>query len=191
MDAPSRLAPALSTFTLTKGDGRVYSIRTVEVAHHDPTLIKTVVDIDLMTYSEQTFSRYTAGLMLRHGRTFLLTAEEVPIGTCQCIRSWERPTEAMMFSMAIRPGWRGRGLGTRFLTGVLDALRRQGIRSVTLMVAAGNKAGMAIYRRSFGFEVVQELPNEFGNGEVQLLMRKELNADAPVRPLPPAPRSDE
>jgi len=190
MEIPQTLP--LSTFTLTRGDGLVYTIRTVEVGHHDPALIKTVVEIDLMTYSEQTFSRYTAGLMLRNGRTFLLTADDVSIGTCQCIRSWERPNEAVMFSMAIRPGWRGRGLGTRFLRGVLDALRRQGIRSVVLLVDEQNKAGIAIYQRRFGFEVVAELPNEFGNVTTQLMMRKQLADDVPVRPLPPpAQGSDE
>jgi N-alpha-acetyltransferase 50 len=162
----------------------VYAIRTVEVGRHDTALIKTIVDIDLMTYSEQTYSRYTAGLMLRHGRNFLLTADDVPIGTCQCIRSWERPNEVVLFSMAIRPGWRGRGLGTRFMTGVLEALARQGIRSVVLMVDAENRAGIAIYSRKFAFETVEELPNEFGNGVTQLLMRRKLTDEAAVRSLP-------
>ena len=183
MEAPPLPARPLSTFTLTRGDGRVYAIRTVEVGRHDPSLIKTIVDIDLMTYSEQTYSRYTAGLMLRHGRNYLLTADDVPIGTCQCIRRWERPNEVVLFSMAIRPGWRGRGLGTRFMHGVMDALQRQGMRSVVLMVNAENKPGIAIYQRKFGFETVEELPDEFGNGVTQLLMRRTLTDEPLVRPI--------
>ena len=155
-------------------DGTTYRIETREVKEHDPDLIKTVVDIDLMTWSEQTFSRYTAALMLRHGRTFLLLADEVPIGTCQVIRSWDRPTEAVLFSVSIRPGWRGRGLGTRFLTDVFDALEASGMRSVVLSVDASNDHGRSIYERRFGFTRVGLLHNEYGKRTDEVMLRKIL-----------------
>ncbi len=39
------------------------------------------------------------------------------------MRCWDRPNEAMILSMGIRPGWRGRGLGQRFVQQVLGRLR--------------------------------------------------------------------
>lgn len=162
-------------YSLAGQDGRTYRIQTREVSEHDPELIKTVVDIDLMTWSEQTFSRYTAALMLRHGRTFLLVADDVPVGTCQAIRSWERPTEAVLFSISIRPGWRGRGLGTRFLEDVFSALERSGVRSVVLSVDVKNDHGLRIYESRFGFTRVGLLENEYGKKTDEIMLRKVLN----------------
>ena len=161
-------------FSLSPKGGPTYEIKTVEITEHDPKLIKTIIDIDLMTYSAATFSHHTAGLILRYGRGFLLTANDSVIGTCQCIRSWERASEAILFSMAIRPGWRGRGLGTRFMQGVLEALRENGVRSVVLHVDAGNTGGIHIYEQKFGFEILEELDNEYGRGGTQVKMRRML-----------------
>ena len=172
-------------YSLSGKDGQTYRIETREITAHDPSLIKTVVDIDLMTWSEQTFSRYTAALMLRYGRTFVLLADNVPIGTCQCIRSWERPSEAVLFSISIRPGWRGRGLGTRFMQDVFDALTHAGIRTCVLSVTADNPQGVDKYQELFGFQVVETLPNEYGKRQDEVLMRKVLQPDlVPVRELP-------
>jgi ribosomal protein S18 acetylase RimI-like enzyme len=173
-------------YSVAGRDGQVHRLRTVEVTQHDAALIKTVVDIDLMTWSEQTFSRYTAGLMLRYGRTFLLLADDVPIGTCQCVRTWERPSEAVLFTISIRPGWRGRGLGTSFVQQVCDALARSGTRSVVLHVDASNHHGIRIYEDRFGFSVAATLVNEYGNGRDQVLLRKILQSpDTPALRLEP------
>ena len=76
-------------------------IRVLPLDACDPASISQIVNIDLMTFSEPTWSRSTAGLMIRQGRTFLMTRGPVVIGTCQCLRSWERPQEAVLFMMAI------------------------------------------------------------------------------------------
>ena len=69
---------------------RFFDITVEEVREHNPQLISAVVEIDLMTFSEVTWSRYTAGLMLRHGRTFLLrpTVRVAPVN----LRSWAEPS---------------------------------------------------------------------------------------------------
>jgi len=160
-----------------------HGFKVVEVGAHDPDLIAKVIEIDLTTFSEPTWSRYTAGLMLRHGRTFLLMEGGVIVGTCQVIRSWDRPSEAVLFSMAIRPGYRNRGVGTLFLRGVLESLRSSGVRSVVLEVDPSNRAAMKVYTEKFGFHPVSELEDEYGPGQHRLQMRKLLQDDA-LRQLP-------
>ena len=166
--------------SLTGHGNQSYEIRVIEVVEHDPTLINTMVDIDLMTFSEPTWSRYTAGLMLRHGRTFLLFSEQTPIGTCQCMRSWEDPTQAVLFSMAIRPGWRGQGLGTFFLQEVLDALATAGCKSVVLEVDPRSAWAIRLYEEKFGFEQVAECEDEYGPGHSRVHMRLDLKPPGPV-----------
>ncbi|MCB9745551.1 MAG: GNAT family N-acetyltransferase [Alphaproteobacteria bacterium] len=179
-------------FSLAGESGRTYTISTQEVTGYQPDLTKTILEIDLMTFSEPTWSRATADLVLRHGRTWLLKADTWVIGTCHCLRSWERPSEVVLFSMAIRPGWRGRGLGTRFFQGVLDDLKRTGIRAVTLEVESHRRAAVHVYETRFGFEVVgpREVPTVQRNRYAppdKLEMRLEL-ADgnlAEVTEFPP------
>ena len=156
---------------------RSFEITVEEIREHNPQLIAAVVDIDLMTFSEVTWSRYTAGLMLRHGRTFLLKADGAIIGTCQLIRSWTSPNEAVLFSMSIRPGWRGRGLGTFFLQEVTDALIQSQVQSLVLEVDPRNEAAIRLYEQKFGFKREQICHEEYGKGQDRLHMRKDLTCE--------------
>jgi ribosomal protein S18 acetylase RimI-like enzyme len=176
--------------TLSRHGGQAYEIQISEISEHDPSLISTLLDIDLMTFSEPTWSRYTAGLMLRHGRTYVMFADDVPIGTCQCIRSWESPWEVVLFSMAIRPGWRGQGLGTHFLDVVLKALENSGARSVVLEVDPKSTAAISLYEEKFGFTVVAECIGEYGPGHDRVHMRRPLTA-SPVAEVAEFPMSDD
>jgi ribosomal protein S18 acetylase RimI-like enzyme len=179
--------------TLSRHGGQAYEVQVSEISTHDPSLIRTLLDIDLMTFSEPTWSRYTAGLMLRHGRTYVLFADEIPIGTCQCIRSWDSPWEVVLFSMAIRPGWRGQGLGTHFLEVVLKALENSGARSVVLEVDPKSTAAIRLYEEKFGFSVVAECIGEYGPGHDRVHMRRPLTASpvAEVAEVAEFPMSDE
>lgn len=165
-------------FSLAGKTGKTYTIHIHEVSGYDPALIRTIIEIDLMTYSEPTWSRATANLVLRYGHTWLLMADDMCIGTCHFLRSWETPDEAVLFSMAIRPGWRGRGLGKRFLQGVLAELPKLGLRSIVLEVDANNRHAIQLYENNFGFRVVGTNQTadavNAGAGTPKLTMRVEL-----------------
>ena len=153
--------------TLSRHGGQAYEIQVSEISEHDPSLISTLVDIDLMTFSEPTWSRYTAGLMLRHGRSYVLFADEVPIGTCQCIRSWESPWEV-----------------------VLKALENSGARSVVLEVDPKSTAAIRLYEEKFGFTAVAECIGEYGPGHDRVHMRRPLTA-SPVAEVAEFPMPDD
>lgn len=169
----------MESFRIDGDESRNFRIRVDEVQEVDDALVRTLIDIDLQTFAESTFSPYTAAAFLRNGRVFLLCADEVVIGTCVCIRCWDRPNEAMILSMGIRPGWRGRGLGQRFVSGVLDKLRARGLRSVSLLVGEDNRRAVKVYR-DVGFQVVGKGPSDPRGGETLLMLRKRLRDDAPV-----------
>jgi len=162
--------------SLASKGGRIYDVRCNEVTAPDPTLIRTITEIDLLTFSEPTFSRYTAGLLLRHGRTFLLQAEDLVIGTCQCLRSWAAPEEAVLFCMALRPGWRGQGLGRYFVTQVLQGLAASGIESVVLEVDPADRRAIHLYEEIFGFSTFAQVEDQYGRGKGKVHMRLTLAA---------------
>lgn len=165
----------------TTGEGYELVIREVDA--HDPSLVPVLTDLDLLSFFEPTFSRFTLGAILRYGRVYTISANELVIGACHCIRSFEDPEEVVIFNMALRPGWRGNGLGTRLLHGVLSRLKARGARSVALMVAATNHRAIAVYRTKFGFSHIATFPNEYNNGVEYLLMRLPLSGEIP-HPFP-------
>jgi len=169
----------MERFQIEIDSERSYVIRVDEADGPTDELVRVLIDIDLQTFSESTFSTYTAAAFLRQGRVYLLRADESVIGTCVLIRCWDRPNEVMVLSMGIRPGWRGRGLGQRFLQGVLERLKAQGIRAVTLMVGDDDRRAIKVYE-DVGFQQVQTALSDSRTGETLLMMRLQLQEDAPV-----------
>ena len=163
--------------------GRQVSFEIEEVVEFDDALVRTLIDIDLQTFSEPTFSNFTAAVLLQAGRVFLLKADNVVIGTCVNLRSWERPNEVTLLSMGIRPGWRGRGLGQAFLVGVIERMSAMGIRAVSLHVGDDNRRAMRVYR-DCGFEPVGEPLTDPRTGDCLVRMRKQLQSDDPVLEFP-------
>ncbi len=176
----------MESFRIDGNSARDYIIRVEEVFDLSPDLVKTLLDIDLQTFAESTFSQYTAAAFLKFGRVYLLRADEVVIGTCVCFRSWDRPNEVLLMSMAIRPGWRGRGLGQRFVTGVLERLKARGIRSVSLLVGSDNRRALKVYT-DVGFRAIEERDVDPQNGDVLVVMRAVLQEDSAVIELPSTP----
>lgn len=107
--------------------------------------VRTLIDIDLQTFSEPTFSHYTAAAFLQSGHVYTLSVDSGVIGTCVFMRCWERPGDANLLSMGILPGFRGQGLGQRFLIEVLEHLRERSLMGVTLMVADDNRRARKVY----------------------------------------------
>jgi ribosomal protein S18 acetylase RimI-like enzyme len=173
----------MESFRIDGNGAHDYAIRVEEVGAMSPELVGVLLDIDLQTFAESTFSSYTASAFLKFGRVFLLRADDIVIGTCVCLRSWERPNEVLLLSMGIRPGWRGRGLGQRFVKGVLDRLRARGIRSVSLLVEADNRRALKVYA-DVGFVPVDERTIDPMTGDVMVTMRATLIEEDPIIGIP-------
>lgn len=166
-------------FRIDGKEGRSFLIR-VEDAEGDPAEItRILLDIDLQTFSESTFSTYTAAAFLQNGHVFVLRADNVIIGTAVLMRCWDRPNEVLLLSMGIRPGWRGRGLGQSFLHGVLERLQKRGLRAISLLVGAENRRAIRVYQ-DVGFEIIDTAYEDPRTGESFLRMRLQLQDEAPV-----------
>ncbi|MEN0065871.1 MAG: GNAT family N-acetyltransferase [Myxococcota bacterium] len=164
----------MDSFQIDEQSERAYAIRLEEVVDVSADLVQTLIEIDLQTFAESTFSPYTAAAFLKAGRVFLLRANDQIIGTCVCLRSWDRTNEATILSMGLRPGWRGQGLGQHFVQSVLDRLQERGIRSCCLLVGRENRRALKLYEE-VGFEHVGESEVDAQNQDVLLLLRIQLS----------------
>lgn len=63
-----------------------------------------------------------------------------------------RGDEARLAAFAVRPAWRGKGMGRRLMTPLMASLRKQGVRRMWLEVIRENYAAVALYQ-SLGFVV--------------------------------------
>lgn len=173
-------------FEMDRRDDQEICFSVEEVERFDAAVVRTLIEIDLQTFAESTFSPYTAAVLLRNGRVYLLKADDAVIGTCVCMRAWERPNESHILSMGIRPGWRGQGLGQRFVQAVLQFMRSRGMRSVSLLVGSDNRRAIRVYT-DVGFETVGQ-QDGYADGDL-VVMRAQLQIEDQAK-LIELPRSE-
>ena len=162
---------------------RSWSVRVVQVTEYDPSLVPLMLEMDLLTHSRPNFTRHTARTLVQHGLVFLLKADDLMIGACQCIRAWNNPNELILFNMAVRPGWRGHGLGSFFMRELLRQIEEQGIDSILLEVDETYEVALRLYQ-GFGFEIVERYEDEYGGGRGYFRMRKALFSNEPTVEIP-------
>jgi ribosomal protein S18 acetylase RimI-like enzyme len=162
----------MKRFSLVRGARETeHALYVREVVEHEPAQVRHAVEIDLETYSQPTVTRFSIGSMMRHGRLFLLEADGVVIGTCQCMRSWNNPSEVALVNQAIRSGWRGFGLGSWFLEQLLHILGEHGVRSVVVHVGCDNQRAIHLFENKFDFVPVSGCELEYGPGHGRIMMR--------------------
>jgi len=157
--------------------GRSARVALVRADKVDDHLVETIVEIDLASFVETTISRAVAEVLLHHGTVYLLEVDGDVVGSCLCLRDWHAPSEVVLASVGLLPGWRGRGLGQRLVMWTADALAADGVAAVQLHVGSHNKRAIALYREA-GFEVADEGARDPITGERALVLRKSLTAGA-------------
>lgn len=80
---------------------------------------------------------------------------------------------AKIYSMAVLPGLRHKGIGSLLLRHFEAKAREDKCRSITLEVRKTNRSARSLYER-FGYEVEEVLPNYYAPGSDGLRMRKLL-----------------
>jgi [ribosomal protein S18]-alanine N-acetyltransferase len=83
---------------------------------------------------------------------------------------WLVVDEVHISTLAVRPDWRSRGVGTVLLAGMLRQAAGLGATSATLEVRTGNQAAQVLYRK-FGFQIAGRRKGYYkDNSEDALLM---------------------
>lgn len=165
----------LAELRIVDGSGETHLITVERARRGDPMVARAVLEIDLQTFTDATYAEPTAMAVAHHAAVYLLRRTGRPIGACVCLRDFDHPDEALVLSMGILPGWRGRGLGQALLGVVLDHLITEGIRAVVLHVGARNQRALKVYE-DVGFFPVGEEGDADLLGERRLILRADLMA---------------
>ncbi len=86
--------------------------------------------------------------------------------TCRGLVGW-------LYSLAIDPAWRRRGLARKLLDHCISLAKKMGAYAVVLQVGRRNIAAIKLYE-SAGFRCAGDLPDYYGPNRHGLKMRKEL-----------------
>jgi ribosomal protein S18 acetylase RimI-like enzyme len=97
---------------------------------------------------------------LRDHAQFVVVLAGQPVGMVAAYQ--ESAETAYVYSLWLDPAARGRGLGRRLVTAVLNWARRRGVRTATLRMAPDNAAARRVYE-GLGFT---EVPTGGSAGEV-------------------------
>jgi ribosomal protein S18 acetylase RimI-like enzyme len=135
----------------------------------DPGLVRSLLDIDIQSYAEATFSEHTAVTLSSHAAIFLLRTGNRCVGSCVFVRDFDQPEFAVMLAMGVLPGWRGRGLGEWLVERSLAELGRSGFAGVLLHVGARNQRAIKVYQEC-GFVLAQTLDDPTDPSDKQLVL---------------------
>ena len=134
----------------------------------------------LMTLEDDIFGEESVGEWfmvsnVHHGNVLVLLdlPSYRPVGIAILMRDWDDPDRCYLSDFGVKEGYRGRGLGTYFLGAVLEEVRDMNLKSVSLTVDVNNEAAIGLYRK-FGFEIVDERQNLYGEGRHRYLMDLEV-----------------
>jgi len=82
---------------------------------------------------------------------------------------WLVVDEAHICTLAVKPEWRGKGLGELILYSLLELALRLGAKIASLEVRVSNKVAQNLYRK-YGFEEVGKRKGYYSDGEDALIM---------------------
>jgi uncharacterized protein len=98
------------------------------------------------------------------------------------VRQHKKGISGRIYSLAVNPHCRGRGIGQKLLAAMITALAERGARRIYLQVEQLNEDAIKLYGRS-GFRSIGQLPNYYGPGKHGLHMMLEV----PARQVLPEP----
>lgn len=151
-------------------DGRIRPMSTADL----PRVMEIEYACYTMPWNETTFR----GLLRRSDADlFVLEADGVVAGYAVF---WSVLDQGELGNVAVSPEWRRRGFARRLLDAVTARARERRIREVFLEVRVSNLRAQHIYRR-YGFREVGRRRNYYMEPvEDALVMRKDLDPDAPT-----------
>lgn len=125
--------------------------------------------LEAASFEADRFPRRNLGRMLAGGRTVFLLAESGGMPSGYLALSFRRGSgTSRLYSLAIAPQARGKGVGAALITRAVEETARRGLRSVRLEVRQSNMAARTLYERC-GFTLRGRRESYYGDGEAALL----------------------
>lgn len=150
------------------------SFNVINIKNNDENKITRIKEIDRQAFGDAGLDEWFIVPFFRHGMVLALRYQKEIVGSAVFLRDWDSQNQAYLFSVAIDSGYRGQGLGTRFLKECFSIIKKEGIRHVELTVDPSNHQAIKVYKEKLGFKTIEQRENEYGEGEDRLVMELDL-----------------
>ena len=138
----------------------------------DPALLEQLAAYGSESLADAALDEWMLPVVARFGFLFVTRVAGEIAGSAQIIRCLEEG-DLYMDIFYIRPAFRGRGYGSRFLAGILEQLPRERFLRLLVTVDPRNSRGMSLFEAA-GFSEVDRLDDYYGYGRHRLLMAASL-----------------
>ncbi|HTH51058.1 MAG TPA: ribosomal protein S18-alanine N-acetyltransferase [Pyrinomonadaceae bacterium] len=147
-----------------------YTIRPLTTAH-----LAEVLRLNIRCFRNgDNYTKHTFNYLLNEPRTlsYRVVAETGDMAAFAFVMVNDR-NAAHLTTIGVAPEHRRRGLATRLLGSIEEALRGREVGTIMLEVRVGNAEAQELYRR-LGYFVVQRISRYYNNGEDCFLMMKAI-----------------
>lgn len=146
------------------------SNKVLRVEQALPGDLGALVRLEGASFTADAFSRRQLRHLAFHaqGRCLVVRSEEGIAGYISLL--WrERCRNLRIYSIAVDPSFRGRGVGRQLLDAAAGYARERGLDTLSLEVHTTNRAALALYE-SYGFRRAALLKDYYGAGDDGLRM---------------------
>lgn len=140
-----------------------------------PADLEALIQLEQTCFTGDRMSRRAFRHALQNPRARLLVVEEAPsrlLAAALVLRRADT-SAARLYSIAVHPAARGRGLAASLLRRLERDAQKSGATELRLEVSAGNHAALALYRES-GYEESGRIPGYYEDGTDALRLRRFL-----------------
>ncbi len=139
-----------------------------------PDDLDALVALENRCFDGDRMSRRSYAAALRNPRASVLAAMDGRklVGAAVVLRRANSPA-ARLYSVAVDPALRGRGLGARLLGAAEQAAREGGAASLRLEVKERNKTALALYAKS-GYGIIGRIAQYYDDGSDARRLEKAL-----------------
>ncbi|MGM0366881.1 MAG: GNAT family N-acetyltransferase [Actinomycetota bacterium] len=141
----------------------------------DPGLIEQIKGLETEAFgNEAAANQWLIPVIIRYGKVILAwkPGGEL-VGVCLAVKDWGDRKTAFIHSFHLKKSCRSKGLGTRFLSGTIEIIKKENIDRVKLTVSPENKQAINLYHKH-GFKSKGLYKNEYGEKIDRFLMELKL-----------------
>jgi len=132
-----------------------------------------LLDLEDSIFGKHCNHIYFLKPLLEYGQSYILEGKHGEWMGYALIFHESCANSVHLLSFAVLPPFQGKGLGGQFYKALLDALRRDGVASLSLSVAPQNQRALALYRNPGLYSSLDEelRMDYYGPGENRILFR--------------------
>ena len=148
-------------------------MKTLALVRAVPGDVPSLAALEREAFGPDCYSIWAVATFCSHGACYFVRDGGEVVGHVFLSACWSAPEEAYLASFAVTPALRGRGIGGRALALLLEALREQSFRSLTLTVDPDNEIALRLYERA-AFRRKERVSDCYGPGKDRIVMHVAL-----------------